>query len=513
MAVETAPPPDAFAEVLAERLEAAVNAVVVRHELVLTAPVGKTPAERAGELLAQLVGWARLADDIAWLTLAVVLGRLPSTNEVDEFRWDVASETPESATTKMLQRAWRSGSRTTRPLEVVTNAVVVEVDFCARYDTHTGIMRVVRETVPRWVAKHRALLVAWAAGPVMRTLSNPETSRVLSYGTHTPAKADAPTADPGSPLVVPYGTTVLFPDVAVYSQADAVSALARYSGNVVSWIGYDLIPILSADLRPSVEVGNPAVTFTAIKYSTRVAGISQSAATEYAGFVDALPAQGIRGPIVRGVPLPSVGAALPPGPHANRDKSRPTLLIVGSREKQKNVRAAFHAAEVLWAEGLDFELRHLGPGGWDDSAFAAVAARMEALKRPFTALGRVSEQRLWDEMRAADAVLFFSLHEGYGLPVAEALSVGTPVVTTNYGSQAEIAADGGCILVDPRDDESIAAALRSVITDRDRRESLVAAAAVRPTRTWDDYAAETWAFLVNGVEPFAAQTKGQEVTR
>ena len=39
--------------------------------------------------------------------------------------------------------------------------------------------------------------------------------------------------------------------------------------------------------------------------------------------------------------------------------------------------------------------------------------------------------------------VFPSVHEGYGLPVAESLALGTPVITTEYGSTAEIAAGGG----------------------------------------------------------------------
>jgi glycosyltransferase involved in cell wall biosynthesis len=89
--------------------------------------------------------------------------------------------------------------------------------------------------------------------------------------------------------------------------------------------------------------------------------------------------------------------------------------------------------------------------------------------------------------------------------------VGTPVITTDYGSQAEIAADGGCLLVDPRDDDSIADAMRRLVTDRDLRERLAEEARNRPVRTWDDYAAQTWAFLVDGVDPLdGAQHRANE---
>ena len=109
---------------------------------------------------------------------------------------------------------------------------------------------------------------------------------------------------------------------------------------------------------------------------------------------------------------------------------------------------------------------------------------------------RAAEQELWDELRAADVVAFCSTHEGYGLPVAEALSVGTPVLTTRYGSQAEIAAGGGCLTVDPRDDDDITHGLRRLITEPDLRRRLADEAAARKDRTWDDYAQDLWSFFV-----------------
>jgi glycosyltransferase involved in cell wall biosynthesis len=96
----------------------------------------------------------------------------------------------------------------------------------------------------------------------------------------------------------------------------------------------------------------------------------------------------------------------------------------------------------------------------------------------------------------ADAAVFISLQEGFGLPVVEALSVGTPVMTTCYGSQGELGRQGGCLLVDPRDDSSVTAGLRRLVTEPALRAELRAQIARRPRRTWDDYADELWQFLI-----------------
>ena len=90
-----------------------------------------------------------------------------------------------------------------------------------------------------------------------------------------------------------------------------------------------------------------------------------------------------------------------------------------------------------------------------------------------------------------------SLNEGYGLPVAESLYAGTPVVTSDFGSLAEIAAGGGCVLVDPRDDSAIAAGIRSLIEDDELHSRLSAEASALRPRTWAEYAADVWRATVN----------------
>ena len=62
--------------------------------------------------------------------------------------------------------------------------------------------------------------------------------------------------------------------------------------------------------------------------------------------------------------------------------------------------------------------------------------------------------------------VFPSLNEGFGLPLAESLACGTPAVTSDFGSMREIVdGGGGALLVDPRDDHSVADGMRSLLTD------------------------------------------------
>ncbi len=76
-------------------------------------------------------------------------------------------------------------------------------------------------------------------------------------------------------------------------------------------------------------------------------------------------------------------------------------------------------------------------------------------------------------IRGAKALVFPSLYEGFGLPVLEAMSLGTPVITSNTASIPEVAGDAA-LLVDPYDPRAIADAIKTISTDAALRETLSA---------------------------------------
>lgn len=81
-------------------------------------------------------------------------------------------------------------------------------------------------------------------------------------------------------------------------------------------------------------------------------------------------------------------------------------------------------------------------------------------------------------LAGARALLMPSLAEGFGLPVVEAMSAGTPVVTSNRGALAETAGEAA-LLVDPEDVNSIAAAIRMITQDDSLRDKLIQAGYTR----------------------------------
>jgi len=109
----------------------------------------------------------------------------------------------------------------------------------------------------------------------------------------------------------------------------------------------------------------------------------------------------------------------------------------------------------------------------------------------------VPEKDLEKAYASASFTVFPSLHEGFGLPVAESLSHGTPVITSNFGSTAEIGRHGGTLLIDPRDNHALTSAIRTLLRDPETLQRLRSEIATRPTRNWQNYADELWTVLVD----------------
>jgi len=102
--------------------------------------------------------------------------------------------------------------------------------------------------------------------------------------------------------------------------------------------------------------------------------------------------------------------------------------------------------------------------------------------------GRVSADELDALYRGADAFVYPSLYEGFGLPVVEAMARGVPTITSATSSLPEVAGDAAD-LVDPRSVRELTDALERVLTDAGHAESLAARGRAQAERfSWDETA-------------------------
>lgn len=130
------------------------------------------------------------------------------------------------------------------------------------------------------------------------------------------------------------------------------------------------------------------------------------------------------------------------------------MLFVGSLEPRKNLKNLVAALEILKERNIEIPLYMTGPKGWKN------AAEVDLLKNSPVAnnihhLGFVSDEQLKELYATSYAVVFPSFYEGFGLPVLEALSLRTPVLTSKDSVMESIAEDCG-IYFDPADPKSIA---------------------------------------------------------
>ncbi len=163
------------------------------------------------------------------------------------------------------------------------------------------------------------------------------------------------------------------------------------------------------------------------------------------------------------------------------------LLFVGTLQPRKNI-ARIVQAYARWRDRNpqeDVALVLAGQQGWlyDPQWTAGV----EGVILP----GYIDDADVPALYSGALALVFPSLHEGFGFPILEAMRCGTPVITSNTSSMPEVAGEAA-LLVNSRDVGAIAAAIERIITDDVLRADLIAKGYARTGQfTWQRAAEQT----------------------
>lgn len=119
---------------------------------------------------------------------------------------------------------------------------------------------------------------------------------------------------------------------------------------------------------------------------------------------------------------------------------RPYVLWVGSLEPRKGVGTLVAAMARLHRRGVRARLVLVGYEGWLGKGLVAAADRDE-LGPDLVERGPVADDELWALYAGASVFAFPSRHEGFGLPVLEAMTQGTPVVCSDLAVLREVAGD------------------------------------------------------------------------
>jgi alpha-1,3-rhamnosyl/mannosyltransferase len=163
------------------------------------------------------------------------------------------------------------------------------------------------------------------------------------------------------------------------------------------------------------------------------------------------------------------------------------LLQVGTIQPRKNYVTTLRALARI-PQDMRLPLVAVGSAGWGDSSVAQTVAQL-GLERWVRFVGYAGLPDLPALYQMAEAAVFPSLDEGFGLPVLEALAAGTPLAASNAGALPEVAGEAA-LLSDPLDDVALAANLRRLVEDASTRARLVAAGRARAKEfTWSRSAA------------------------
>ncbi|GAA4265353.1 glycosyltransferase family 1 protein [Frondihabitans peucedani] len=463
--------------------------------------------EAAAALTGNALGWrrsggARLVAEVAravvdpdesasYLLLSCLNRQVPSEREIVDFTraWRV------DGLEKTLATAYSHVSLRATEAVVVESGILIDVTDTGRSRFTTGIQRVARETLTRWARDHELTLASWSTGMThLRGAGDDEIERVIL----DPAVRGNVLRRPGV-VLVPFGATFVLPEIAVArGRADHLRVIARYSRSRATAIGFDCIPITTSETSGPGMPGAFSKYLAALGAFRSIATISSAATTEYEGWRRMLGGAGLPGPAVTTMPLPSQTERMSPETVAATAErlglgDAPVVLAVGSHEPRKNHLNLLTASELAWREGREFTLVLVGGNAWGDDEFQELVRSLRRKGRSILLLSGVDDETVWSLYGLARFTVFCSINEGFGLPVVESLAIGTPVLTSDFGSMRELGEGHGALVVDPHDPRRMAVSMGRMLDDDDLIVRLEAETESLPVPTWDDYAARLWA--------------------
>ncbi|MFZ5516350.1 MAG: glycosyltransferase family 4 protein [Candidatus Zhuqueibacterota bacterium] len=169
------------------------------------------------------------------------------------------------------------------------------------------------------------------------------------------------------------------------------------------------------------------------------------------------------------------------------------FLYVGERRPHKNLVRMIEAF-ALFKEQSPGNFKFL-IGGKDYNHYDEPEKKVNelGLSGDVNFIGYIPDEKLKPLYSKATCFMFASIYEGFGIPILEAMSCGTPVITSNISSMPEIA-DNAAIKVNPYDVDEIANAMLAVVRDENIRSDYVERGKARAREfSWEKAAKQTLA--------------------
>lgn len=156
----------------------------------------------------------------------------------------------------------------------------------------------------------------------------------------------------------------------------------------------------------------------------------------------------------------------------------PYILYVGTEVSRKNFQGVLNAFKKIKAkrEFRNLKLVKVGnaSSGWSHEKYRNISLnliRSLNLENEVIFTGFLDKEELASYYAGAECLVFPSFYEGFGFPPLEAMACGCPVIASNASSLPEVVGDAG-LLVNPDDDNSIAVAVESILSNENLKNSL-----------------------------------------
>lgn len=245
-------------------------------------------------------------------------------------------------------------------------------------------------------------------------------------------------------------------------------------------------------VNPSLRSFKNTLFKKAVGWADQIITISEYSAADIADWL------GAGAPKITSIPLgvsedyfQPVAADVKVATLAKYDLHPGYFIAVGTLQPRKNVARIIKAHALL---PLDIRKQHplvvVGQNGWRTDELMLTLAQLEA-----DGFGRwlkyVPRQDLFSLLQCAQALVFPSLYEGFGLPVLEGFASGIPVITSNTTSLPEVVGDAA-VMVNPLSIEEIAHAMKQMVEQPEMRNVLITQGLIQAEKfTWQQTSQHT----------------------
>lgn len=152
-------------------------------------------------------------------------------------------------------------------------------------------------------------------------------------------------------------------------------------------------------------------------------------------------------------------------------QERPYLLFVGNLKPHKNITRIIEAFQLI-QERVDCDLVIVGTASGFKTKDNQLLDRISTFGDRIKFTGYIDDEKLGQYFAHAEALVFPSLYEGFGLPALEAMACGCPVIASNLASLPEVCGDAA-LYCDPYSSQEIADRMLQILQDKQLRDDLI----------------------------------------